>query len=97
MKGRNNTPNTRKVKSDNGRDTSPLLPMNDKQKEYIDAIHNESIVLCTGVWGSSKTYCPSVIACDMLMNGEVDKIVIARPTEGKGKSVGYFKIVTGKQ
>jgi phosphate starvation-inducible PhoH-like protein len=65
--------------------------MNDKQKEYIDAIHNESIVLCTGVWGSSKTYCPSVIACDMLMNGEVDKIVIARPTEGKGKSVGYFK------
>jgi len=91
MKGRNNTPNTRKKKSDDNRDTSPLLPMNDKQKEYIDAIYRESIVLCTGVWGSSKTYCPSVIACEMLLNGKVDKIVIARPTEGKGKSVGYFK------
>lgn len=91
MKGRNNTPNTRKKKSDDGRDTSPLLPLNDKQKEYIDAIHRESIVLCTGVWGSSKTYCPSVIACDMMLTSQIDKIVIARPTEGKGKSVGYFK------
>ena len=91
MKGRNNTPNTRKVKSDNSRDETPLLPMNEKQKEYIDAIKRESIVICTGVWGSSKTYCPSVIACDMLLTGKIDKIVIARPTEGKGKSVGYFK------
>lgn len=69
----------------------PLLPMNDKQDEYIKAIRSGSTVICIGVWGSSKTYIPSVIAADMLLDKQIDKIIIARPAEGKGKSVGFFK------
>lgn len=91
MKGRNNTPVTKKVKSDEHRDTSLLRPLNDRQKEYIDAIKNESIVICTGVWGSSKTYIPSVMACDLLLAKNIEKVIIARPAEGVGKSLGYFK------
>jgi phosphate starvation-inducible protein PhoH and related proteins len=68
-----------------------LKPLNKKQSQYINAIKSESVVICTGVWGSSKTYIPSILACDMLEAKEVDKVVIARPTEGKGKSVGFFK------
>lgn len=91
MKGANNTPNTLKVKSDVFRDTRTLTPLNQRQKEYIDAINNYAVVICTGVWGSSKTYIPSVMACDKLMRKEIEKIVIARPAEGKAKSVGFYK------
>lgn len=91
MKGRNNTPVTKKVKSDDHKDTSLLRPLNERQKQYIHAIKNESVVICTGVWGSSKTYIPSVMACDMLLAKKIDKIVVARPTEGKGKSLGFYK------
>jgi phosphate starvation-inducible PhoH-like protein len=83
--------NTRKTKSDVCRDTTPLKPMNDRQKDYIQAIKQNPVVICTGVWGSSKTYIPSVIACDMLLAKEIDMIVIARPNEGKGKTVGFLK------
>lgn len=91
MKGANNTPNTLKVKSDVFRDTRALTPLNQRQKDYINAINNYAVVICTGVWGSSKTYIPSVMACDKLMRKEIEKIVIARPAEGKAKSVGFYK------
>lgn len=92
MKGANNTPNTLKVKSDEvARKVKPLVAMNPRQQEYIDAIHENPIVICTGVWGSSKTYIPTIIACDMLMSKQIDKVVIARPAEGKAKSVGFYK------
>lgn len=91
MKGRNNTPHTREMRIEEKRDTSPLEPLNQVQAEYIDAIYNYPVVICTGVWGSAKTYIPAVIAADLLEDKQISKIVIARPTEGKGKSVGYFK------
>lgn len=91
MKGKNNTPITKKVKSDMNRDTSKLEALNDRQHDYIQAIKQNSVVICTGVWGSAKTYIPSVIASDLLMEKKIEKIVIARPAEGKGKSLGYFK------
>jgi phosphate starvation-inducible PhoH-like protein len=69
----------------------PLRPMNEKQRQYISAVQNESFVICVGVWGSSKTFIPSMIAADMLLDKKVDRIIIARPAEGKGKSIGFLK------
>lgn len=69
----------------------PLVPMNDKQKDYIQAIEEGTCVICIGVWGSSKTYIPSVMASDWLLDKKIDKVIIARPAEGKGKSVGFLK------
>lgn len=91
MKGNNNTRMTKKYKSDISADTTRLEPMNAMQDAYIKAIRNDSMVLCTGVLGSSKTFIPAVLAAELMVTKVVDKIVIARPTEGKGKSVGYFK------
>lgn len=91
MKGRNNTRNTREQKTYETRDTSPLVPLNQVQSEYINAIYERPVVICTGVWGSAKTFIPSVIACDLLLSKQIDGIVIARPAEGKAKSVGFFK------
>ncbi|UZV39656.1 phosphate starvation-inducible protein [Trabzonvirus APT65] len=91
MKGRNNQRNTKEVKTFEYRDTTPLSPLNARQREYIDSIYNHPVIICTGVWGSSKTYIPSVIASDLLMSKQIEKIIIARPAEGKAKSVGFFK------
>lgn len=91
MKGRNNTPNTFRQKTFEARDTRPLSPLNQRQAEYIYAIQEHPVVICTGIWGSSKTYIPSVMAIDMLMSKQIEKIVVARPAEGKAKSVGFFK------
>ncbi|QHZ59875.1 PhoH-like phosphate starvation-inducible [Alteromonas phage vB_AmeM_PT11-V22] len=84
---------TKKVKSDLAANNSrpPLQPLNQKQAEYIEAVKSSPITICTGVWGSSKTYIPSIIAADLLVSKKIEKIVIARPTEGKGKSVGFGK------
>lgn len=68
-----------------------LVPMNKKQAEYINAIETETVIICIGVWGSSKTYIPSIIASDWLLDKKIDKVVIARPNEGKGKSIGFLK------
>lgn len=69
----------------------PLVPMNDKQREYIKAVQEQSCIICIGVWGSSKTFIPSTIAADWLMDKKIDRVIIARPAEGKGKSVGFLK------
>lgn len=69
----------------------PLVAMNDKQADYIKAIQEQSCIICIGVWGSSKTYIPSVIASDWLLDKKIDKVIICRPAEGKGKSVGFLK------
>jgi phosphate starvation-inducible PhoH-like protein len=68
-----------------------LTPMNERQAEYINAVNTESVILCVGVLGSSKTYIPSVMAAQLLMDKKIDKVVIARPNEGVGKSLGAFK------
>lgn len=82
---------TKKAKSNNQANREPLVPYNNRQKEYIKSIKDEPLVICTGVWGSSKTFIPTVIACDMLLSEDIDKIIIARPAEGKGKSIGFLK------
>jgi phosphate starvation-inducible PhoH-like protein len=90
-KGKNNTPITKKVKTDMAVDRSPLKPMNPRQKQYINAINTSGVVICIGVLGSSKTYIPAVMAADQLLAGTIQHVVIARPAEGAGKSVGFFK------
>lgn len=93
MKGNNNTPITKKVKVNKHQvdKKENLKPLNPKQAEYIHAIKNNDCVICVGVLGSSKTYIPACLAADMLMHKQVERIVIARPNEGVGKSLGFFK------
>lgn len=89
-KGNNNTKVDRNSKIGQP-DNTPLEPMNSKQHDYIQAIKQNSVVVCLGVWGSSKTFIPSVIAAEMILTKQIKKIIIARPAEGKGKSIGFLK------
>lgn len=95
MKGANNTPVTRKVKTDiaavNNR--KPIQALNKKQQEYINCLldQNAATIVAMGVLGSSKTWLPSALAADLLMDGKLQRVVVARPAEGKAKSVGFTK------
>lgn len=69
---------------------SPLRPMNELQREYIDLIRKKDVVIATGLAGSSKTYIPTVMACDEYRAGNIDNIYITRPAVSNSKSLGFF-------
>lgn len=68
----------------------PLRPMNDLQAKYIKLIQEKKLVVATGFAGTSKTYIPTVIACDAYRKGEISKIYLSRPAMSESKSLGYF-------
>lgn len=72
------------------RNVSPLVPMNELQKEYIRLINTKKCVVATGYAGTSKTYIPTVMACDKLRNGEIRRVYLTRPNISNSKSLGYF-------
>lgn len=69
-----------------------LTAKNQEQQEYINSILNRSITICTGKAGSGKTFIPSVIAAQQLYdrNSPVEKIILVRPNEPLGKSLGML-------
>ena len=67
-----------------------LKPWNDLQAEYIKLIDTKPLVVASGFPGTSKTYIPTVMACDKLRSGEIDRIYLTRPNISNSKSLGYF-------
>ena len=68
----------------------PLVPMNPLQSTYINYINTKKITIATGYPGTSKTYIPTVMACDMWRKGEISRIYLTRPNISNSKSLGYF-------
>lgn len=70
---------------------TPLLPMNEKQKKYIQALEEGvSVILATGHAGTSKTYIPTKFACLEFLRDRVYKIAFSRPAISNSRSLGYF-------
>lgn len=68
----------------------PLVPMNERQAEYIQAIMDYDLVIATGYAGSSKTFIPCTMAADALRKNEVSKIYLCRPNVSNSQSLGFF-------
>lgn len=61
------------------------------QEHYWDCLNECEILFCDGVFGTGKTYLACVKAVDMLLRGEIDKIIICRPTVVTGKKgIGHL-------
>ena len=84
---------TRRVrtKHDEDKQSLALLPKNNKQKEYIDALTEASQVIVFGPSGTGKTYVVSSFAANLYHTKEINKIVITRPHVSVGKDLGYLK------
>lgn len=71
--------------------TFELKPKNEEQGKLINAIKNFKVVAAIGNAGTGKTFVSTVIAAQKLRDKEIDKLVLVRPNEPLGPSLGMLK------
>lgn len=79
-----------RTKHDSSKQSIQLLPLNDKQGEYIDALKHSNQVIVLGPAGTGKTYCVATFAANEYHLKNIDKIVITRPHVSVGKEIGFL-------
>ena len=68
-----------------------LKAKTDGQQEYIRAIVESDVTICTGPAGTGKTACAVGLGCEYLVKGKVEQIVITRPVMETGRTgLGYL-------
>jgi phosphate starvation-inducible PhoH-like protein len=70
--------------------TVNLVPLNNNQGLYIDALKKHDQVIVCGYSGTGKTFIAATYAANMYINRQIDKIVITRPNVSVGKDLGFF-------
>ncbi len=71
-------------------EAKPLKALTINQEKYIKAIKSTTLTFGIGSAGTGKTMLPTAIACDMLRNGDIDKIIIVRPAVEAGEKLGFL-------
>lgn len=67
---------------------APVLPLNDRQRSYAQAIGSSRITLGIGPAGTGKTYFAAITAANALYRGDVERIVLTRPNVEAGEKMG---------
>jgi len=67
-----------------------ISPKSIRQKNYIDAIRKNDIVIAIGPAGTGKTYLAMAMAVSALMKHEVERIILARPAVEAGEKLGFL-------
>lgn len=67
-----------------------IKPKTEGQKRYLSATMKNDVVFVIGPAGTGKTYLAVAIALAHLRDGDVDKIVLARPAVEAGESLGFL-------
>ena len=68
----------------------PVKPKTMGQKEYTDAIENNTIVLGVGPAGTGKTYLAVAMAVKAFKEKEVHRIILTRPAVEAGEKLGFL-------
>lgn len=68
----------------------PLKALTINQEKYIKAIKSTTLTFGIGSPGSGKSFIAASIAADMLRNGDIDKIIVCRPAQEAGESLGFL-------
>jgi phosphate starvation-inducible protein PhoH and related proteins len=68
----------------------PVKPKTLGQKNYVEAIKNNTIVLGIGPAGTGKTYLAVAMAVAAFRNKEVNRIVLTRPAVEAGEKLGFL-------
>jgi len=67
-----------------------ILPKTTVQKQYIEAIKGNDMVIGIGPAGTGKTYLAMAMAVNALLNKEVSRLVLARPAVEAGERLGFL-------
>jgi len=68
-----------------------LSPQTEKQREYLDALNSDDMVIAVGYSGTGKTYMASVVAANKYLCKDIDRIILTRPNVPVGRGLGYLK------
>ncbi len=60
------------------------------QKEYIQAIKDNTVVFCIGPAGTGKTYLAMAMAVVALKNKKISRIILTRPAVEAGENLGFL-------
>lgn len=67
-----------------------LIQLRQSQKSYVRNVNENQIVFCHGPAGTSKTFTACYLALKMFAAGEIQKIVLCKPLEDSGRSLGFI-------
>ncbi len=65
-------------------------PRSRGQESYVQAMRENSVVLCTGPAGCGKTYLAVAMAANALRQEQVRKIILVRPAVEAGEKLGFL-------
>lgn len=65
-------------------------PRTDAQKAYVRALFDNELAFGIGPAGTGKTYLAVAVGVNMLITGQVDKIILSRPAVEAGEKLGYL-------
>lgn len=68
----------------------PVKPKTLGQKNYVEAIRNNTIVLGVGPAGTGKTYLAVAMAVSAFRAKEVNRIILTRPAVEAGEKLGFL-------
>lgn len=85
-------PKTRRITTKHDANKKPLelVPKNDNQKLYIEALNESDQVVVFGPSGCGKTYVVATYAANAYNMKDIHRIVITRPHVAVGKDIGYL-------
>ncbi len=67
-----------------------ILPRTENQAAYIAALRRNELVFGLGPAGTGKTYLAVARAVEMLVAGEVERLVLSRPAVEAGERLGFL-------
>lgn len=67
-----------------------IAPKTDGQREYLEAIARNDVVVGIGPAGTGKTYLAVAMAVDALFKKRVRRIILARPAVEAGERLGFL-------
>lgn len=67
-----------------------LVPKTDSQREYLAALEKFQQVVAVGPAGTGKTFLPITSAAHKIMDGQLSRLVLCRPTVGNDEEIGFL-------
>ena len=67
-----------------------LKPRNLSQRLAINSIRDEDVTILKGPAGTGKTYIAAAMSLDLLLSGQIEKIILTRPYVSAGEKMGFL-------
>ena len=78
------------AKFETERELPPIVALNPKQADYLQALRTSQQVIVLGPAGTGKTWIAATHAADLFRKRRIDRIVLTRPNVPCGRSLGFF-------